>query len=141
MSKGGKVEKKEFTMGTDGRWHDPAGPMGRPGNCPDCGMALDEPRSRMPRRARAMGLGWAFYTFALLILADVFLDRLLASFSSGQLTAIGLLVYVLPMVVLGKLIRQAGRVIPMECFGCGWKKDFRIHESRKYDLKDGRHSL
>ncbi len=32
--------------------------------------------------------------------------------------------------------RLRGRVLPYECFACGWQKDYPITENRAFDLPD-----
>lgn len=136
------MDRKEYTLGPDGRWLEPTSGLAPPHFCPECGSELDQPRSRAPARVKVWGVGAVLFTFLALSLLNLFSDRITALVREDVAVVLLLLAINLPAVAAAVIERRAGRVIPLECYRCGWRKDYRIADRRTYDIphreRDGR---
>lgn len=105
-----------------------------PSHCPDCQKELQEPRARRPKWVPVMVALFAFHMTVGIPLLLFLYDSEWISFLTGKAR---LLVFIL----LGALpalttayYRSSGRILPYECYSCGWKKSYSLSETRKFDL-------
>lgn len=105
-----------------------------PTHCPDCHKELLEPRARRPRRVPVMVALFAFHMIVGIPLLLFLYDNGWVSFLTGKIRLpVFILLAALPAMITA-YYRSSGRILPFECYSCGWKKSYSLSETRKFDL-------
>ncbi len=102
----------------------------KPVKCPECGAELREPRIGMSRKAKlvryiGMGLSPVWFMIAWLMVGSGYFSWA-DNMNEGVKTLGGYFLFFVPLVVGIFVSSTYPRVIPFECFGCGWKHEFEL---------------
>ena len=102
----------------------------RPAVCPECQAELRTPRvsmSRKGKRVRIIGMAMSplWFLAAWWMAGSGYLDWM-SNMHENQKQTAGILIFFLPLAV--GILRSSTypRVLPYECFGCGWKNEHEV---------------
>jgi RNase P subunit RPR2 len=107
-----------------------------PTHCPDCHKELMEPRARRPRWVPVMVALFAFHMIVGIPLLLFLYDSEWISFLTGKIRLPVFIVLAALPALSTAYYRSSGRILPYECYSCGWKKSYSLSETRKYDLPE-----
>ncbi len=105
-----------------------------PTHCPECQKELMEPRARRPKWVPLMVAFYAFHTMVGLPFLLYLFENGYISILTGKARAVGFILLAALPALGAAYYRSAGRILPYECYSCGWKKSYPINETRKFDL-------
>lgn len=104
--------------------------------CPECSQELKEPRARRPRWVPYLVVAHSFYLLVgLSALSALYDSNWMNHLPENTRNLTFSIVGGLPLIS-GAFYRRANRVLPFECFFCGWKKDFSLKENHDFDLPE-----
>ncbi len=102
----------------------------RPTNCPKCSGELRDTRVGMSRKAKwvrysGMALSPLWFMAAWWMAGLGYFDWMDRMGESAKETA-GLVLFFAPLAIGLILSSTFARVLPYECFACGWKQEFEV---------------
>ncbi len=105
-----------------------------PTHCPDCHGELMEPRARRPKWVPIMVAWHSLHMIVGLPLLLYLYDYGWITFVTGNARLLVFFALAGLPALTTAYYRSSGRILPYECYACGWKKCYSLQEIRKYDL-------
>ncbi len=128
------MDSRKYTLDENGQLRAHTGELRRSKLCPRCSSELEVFRSRRPRSFRVLGVlafGWPlFFGYTWMVVVVPYLEP---HIPEKILFALFLALWIIPPGLLGFYLKKQPRLIPMECYTCGWKAQVPIAESRAYE--------
>lgn len=130
------MDHPEYTFDSEGdiepkRW---SGAL--PRQCPKCGSELEVFRARRPRGFKPLGV--AVFVWPLLASLSAQLFNAMLETPPDDRTLIVLFGFwlVVPPLVGTFFLYRMPRLVPMECYTCGWKRELPVTANRTFDIDE-----
>ncbi len=107
-----------------------------PRRCPNCGSELEVFRARRPRGFKPLGVAVSAWPL-LASLSALLIAEMGESSSDDRILKILFVFWLaVPPLIGSLLLYRMPRLVPMECYTCGWKREFPIKANRSFDIDE-----
>ena len=130
------MDRFEYTLDKHGEVVAERKGIGPPRRCPRCGSELEEFRSRRSPGFKPLGIVVFIWPLLGSLLALLFATVHEGSTDDPALVVLFGIWLVVPPLIGAIFMSRMPRLIPLECYTCGWRTEFAVKANRRFDVDE-----